>query len=87
MAHRYKARARSDYALEFGQYQVAVAVGRYGLELASALVAHLLPGHYVGMVVEFGHYHLIARCEILSAVGLRHEIDTLGGAANEDYLL
>ena len=50
-------------------------------------MANLLPGHDVGVMVQFGDDHLVAGCQVLSAVGLRHEVDTLGGATHEDDLL
>ena len=50
-------------------------------------MGHLLPGYDVGMVVEFTDDDLVTRRQVLSAVGLCHQVDTLSGAAYEDNLL
>ena len=49
-------------------------------------MSYLLPGHDVCVVVQFADDDIIAWCQELSTVSLRHEVDTLGGATHEDNL-
>src|SRR5438094_144244 len=50
------------------------------------LLAQYLPGHDVRVVLHGRDDDLIARPEELAAIGLGHQVDALGGAADEDPL-
>src|SRR5208283_1659878 len=45
-----------------------------------------LPGHDVRVMFHGGKEDLVTRADELLAVSLRHEVDGLGGAADEDNL-
>ena len=87
MTHADKPCAGRDDTLKLREYQVSVTVSRDSLERAAFLMAHLLPGYYVGMMVQFRYYHLIAGCQILASICLGHQVDALSGAAYEYDLL
>ncbi len=82
-----EARARRDEPLQLRENQVAVLVGGDGPQRGAPLLADALPGHDVGMMVQFRHDDFVARREILPSVGLCHQVDALGGAAHEDDFL
>ena len=69
------------------EHQLAIVIDRNDSETRAHLLAEHLPGHDVGMVLHGGHDNFIARAEKLPPIALRHEIDRLGGAANENNLL
>ena len=87
MAHADEPRTRRDDALELRENQVAILVGGDGAQCGTLLLSHALPGHDVGVMVELANDDVIARRQELSAVGLRHEVDALGGTTHEDDLL
>ena len=87
MSHADEARARRNESLELAQDEVAVLVRGDCLQRGTFFASHLLPGHDVGVVVELADDDLVARRQELPSIGLRHEVDTLGGAAYEDDLL
>ena len=45
-----------------------------------------LPGDDIGVVLHRGDDHLVTRLHKCPAVGVRHGIDAVGGAAGEDHL-
>ena len=87
MTNRHKLGLGRDETLKFREYQVAVLINGYGTQLRSLCLGYLLPRHDVGMMVEGGNYDVIALGEKLSAKGLCHEVDALGGATHEYYVL
>ena len=56
------------------------------LSVRAGLLAHHLPGHDVGVVLERGDQDLVAGLEARPRVGLRDQVDRLGSAAHEDDL-
>ena len=46
-----------------------------------------MPRYDVCVVIQLADDDVVAWCQKLSAVGLRHEVDALGGATHEDNLL
>ena len=87
MTHADKPCTGRDDTLKLREYQVSVTVSRDSLERAAFLMAHLLPGYYVGMMVQFRYYHLIAGSQILASVGLSHKVNALSCATYKYYLL
>ena len=67
---------------------LAARIHRRDHELRAGLLAQHLPGHDVGVVLEIGDEHLIARLAASErAIALRDQIDGLGRAAHEDDLV
>src|SRR6266481_7685861 len=67
------------------QHLAAVADWR-NPQPCALLFAQDLPGHDVGVMLHGGDEHFVAGMNISAAVGLRHEVDTFGGAADKDDL-
>ena len=86
MRDRHQPRARAEQLEELIEHELAAAVDRRHLERAAGLLAHHLPGHDVGVMLERGDQDLVARAEARPRIGLRDEIDRLGRAAHEDDL-
>ena len=78
--------ARPEQLLEFIQQQFAAIVDGSDAQFRALLIAQHLPGNDVGVVLHGGDEHFIACADVLPPVGLRHEVDGLGGAAHEDDL-
>ncbi len=76
-----------EQSLILVEQEITVGADGDGHQVGALLLAHLLPGHYVGVVVQGGDDDLVARLEERAAEGLRHQVYALGGAAHEDYLL
>ena len=57
------------------------------LHLDAVLHGLQLPAHNVRVVFHLRHQHLVARLHLALAERARHQVDGLGGAACEDYLL
>ena len=82
--HGDELRARREHALEHVEVDVARLVEGDDREARALLLAEHLPGHDVRVVLEAGDEDLVARADVRAAVGLGHEVDGLGGAAQED---
>src|SRR5690242_4661470 len=63
---------------------LAPAIDGRHLQRAAGLVPHHLPGHDVRVMLEPGDQDLVPRSEARARVRLRHQVDALRGAANED---
>ena len=83
-AHRDQLRARREQLRKFVQQQLAAIVDRHDAQLRALLFAEHLPRHDVGVVLHGGDQHFIARADMRAAVGLRDQVDGLGGAAHKD---
>ena len=57
-----------------------------GHDLGPRGLGHELPGHDVGVVLHLRDEDLVAGAELGAEEALRHEIDALGGVADEDEL-
>ena len=62
----------------------AAPIHGHRLHHGAGLFGHQLPGHDVGVVLEPGEQDFIAALQARARIGLRHEVDGLGGAARED---
>ena len=52
MSYADKARTRGDQSFELREHQVAVLISRNRFQRTAFLMAHLLPGHDIGMMVQ-----------------------------------
>ena len=87
VGHTDKAGALIEQRLVGCHIQIAVVVHRNDAQDDAQPVAQHLPRHNVGMVLHNGEYHLVALVQESASVTVGHEIEALGGAAREDYLL
>ena len=62
----------------------AVSVHRRHHQRGAGLLAHHLPGHDVGVVLQMRDQNFIARPQDRPGKALRHQVDRLGGAAHEN---
>ena len=69
------------------EVELTVAVDRQVLDLRARLLAEQLPGHDVGVVLHLGQQHHVATADVLARPGVAHQVDRLGGVANEHDLL
>ncbi len=81
-----EARARGEQLQVRLELQLAAAVDGGDHKLRPGLLAHHLPGHDVGVVLECRDQDLVPGPEARAAVGLGDEVDRLGGAAHEHHL-
>jgi hypothetical protein len=72
--------------LEGAEVHLARVVDRRDLEHGLVLFAQQLPRHDVGVVLEPRDQHLVAGADVAAAVALRHQVDRLRGAAQQDHL-
>jgi len=84
--HRHQPRARVEELEELLQLQLAAAVDRRHFQRAARLLAHHLPGDYVGVMLERADEDLVACPQARAGVGLRDQVDPLGGAADKNDL-
>jgi hypothetical protein len=75
-----------EQGLEGVHLQLAAVVDRRDAQGRAGLLAEHLPGHDVGVVLEVGDQHLVARAHALPPEGPGHQVDGLGGVADEDRL-
>ena len=83
LAGRNQFRTRTQQLLELVQQQVARVVDRRHLEDRSGLLRNQLPGNDIGVMLQVGDDDLVAGLQMLAAPRVRHQVDRLGGAADE----
>ena len=88
MSHADELGVGCDELFQFREDEVAVFVDGDGTKFCSLQLAHLLPGHDIGMVVEGGDNHVVAFFQEFPAERLCHQIDAFSRATHkEDVLL
>ena len=78
--------ARADQPGKFFEFKLAAVVDGRNAEMRAFFLAQNLPRHNVGVMLHGRDENFIAGADMGAAVALRHEIDGLGGAADEDDL-
>ena len=86
VGQREQPRAIRQQRLEGGEVHFARPGHRDHAQLRAGLLAHHLPGHDVGVVLEPRDEDFVAALQARSRVALRDEVDRLGRAAHEDHL-
>ena len=83
--HDLRARRRAASS-NSSSIELAAIVDGSDAQLRAFFLAEHLPRHDVGVVLHGGDEHFVAGADVRAAVGLRDQVDGLGGAADEDDL-
>ena len=75
-----------EQAVEIGQIEVAVVSDGEPAQLDAPLGGKHVPGDDVGMVLQLGDDHRVARSQIGMAPGSGHQVDRLSSVLGEDHL-
>ncbi len=84
---RDELRPQSQQDLEHLELQESVVGDRHEFEVAVLLLDEDLPGHQVGVVLHLGQQDAVAAANVPSSPRVGHEIDGLGGVADEHDLV
>ncbi len=87
MAGGNQFRARTQQLLELAQQQVARVVDRGHLEDRSRLLRNQLPRNDIRVMLQVRDDDLVTRLQVLTPPRVRHQVDRLGGAADEHDVL
>jgi hypothetical protein len=79
-------RSRAEQLLVLIEQEFAAIIDRHHPQDRALLLAEDLPRHDIGVVFHGGDNDLIPGLEMLSAVAVDHEVDSLGDTAHEDDL-
>ena len=87
LGQRHDAGALAEQLVEGVGVDAAVLAQRRHLKRGAGALAHLLPGHDIGVVLQRGDQNLVAGLQPFAAQALRHQVDAFGGALGEDHFL
>ena len=79
-------RGAVEQAVEIGQIEVAVISDGEPAQLDALLGGQHVPGDDVGVVLQLGDDHRVARSQIGMAPGSGHQVDRLSSVLGEDHL-
>ena len=77
----------SDHPFEHLNFEFALLIHQDHFKRGSFLFGKHLPGYQVGMMLHLGKDDLVASVDILSSIGLCHQVYGFGGAFREDDLM
>ena len=86
VSHSNQLRAGREELQKLIEQQLAPTVDRRDFQGAAGLLAHHLPGHDVGVMLQAGDEDLIPWLEARARIGLRDQVYPFGGAPNENDL-
>ena len=86
MGHGHDLRARPEQPLVGLQDHLAAVVDRRHADHGARALGHHLPGHDVGVMLEFGQHDLVAALQ-RRGEDVGHQVYALGAAADEDDLV
>src|SRR6185312_2259365 len=79
--------ARTQQLFELAQQQVARVIDRSHLEDRSGLLRNQLPRNDIRVMLQVRDDKLVTRLQVLAPPRVRHQVDRLGGAADEHDVL